>query len=179
MKTHKIISVFVFAFLALTACKNTDKKTETTKEVATNNIKKTVLNISGMTCEIGCARTIQSKLSKKEGVVDAKVVFADSIATIQYDASKLNDASLIAFIDNIGDGKLYKASKATNYKASNASCKSKDKKECKGDSMKMNCTSKDKKECNGDCKKMNCTAKDKKECKGDCKKACCNTETKA
>ncbi|WP_240614789.1 hypothetical protein [Polaribacter filamentus] len=35
-----------------------------------------------MTSEIGCAKTIQSKLSKKEGVLGAKVIFTDSMQTL-------------------------------------------------------------------------------------------------
>ena len=46
------------------------------------------LAISGMTCEIGCAKTIQSKLSKKEGVLNANVIFKDSIATIEFEQIK-------------------------------------------------------------------------------------------
>ncbi len=69
------------------------------------------LNISGMTCEIGCAKTIQSKLSKKEGVASAKVVFTDSIATINFDANKTSTEDLTAFINGIAGGDLYKASK--------------------------------------------------------------------
>ena len=46
------------------------------------------LAISGMTCQIGCAKAIQSKLSKKEGVADVVVVFTDSIATITFDSNK-------------------------------------------------------------------------------------------
>ena len=74
------------------------------------------LNISGMTCEIGCAKTIQSKLSKKEGVASAKVVFTDSIATINFDANKTSTEDLTAFINGIAGGDLYKASKIATKK---------------------------------------------------------------
>ena len=96
-----VITIFTFSIIS---CKNTEGKSETTKtktEVATIAKMETIsLNISGMTCEIGCAKTIQSKLSKKEGVASAKVVFTDSIATINFDA-----------INGIAGGDLYKASK--------------------------------------------------------------------
>ena len=68
------------------------------------------LAISGMTCEIGCAKTIQSKLSKKEGVAEAKVQFSDSLATIKFDVSKTSPEDLTSFINGIAGGSVYKAS---------------------------------------------------------------------
>ena len=68
------------------------------------------LAISGMTCQIGCAKTIQSKLSKKEGVADAVVVFTDSIATITFDSNKTYAENLSSFITGIAGGNLYTAS---------------------------------------------------------------------
>lgn len=102
MKTKLItFSCTIFLFLTLTC--NQKKEVPAKQETAT-------LAISGMTCEIGCAKTIASKLSKKEGVVTAAVVFKDSIATITYDANKLNTNDLITFVNGIADGKTYKAS---------------------------------------------------------------------
>jgi mercuric ion binding protein len=72
--------------------------------------EKISLAISGMTCEIGCAKIIQSKLFKKEGVLDAKVIFTDSIANIEFDANTTSKKDLIAFINGIAGGTLYKAS---------------------------------------------------------------------
>jgi copper chaperone CopZ len=68
------------------------------------------LAISGMTCQIGCAKTIQSKLSKKEGVADAVVVFTDSIATITFNSNKTSAEDLSSFITGIAGGNLYTAS---------------------------------------------------------------------
>ena len=68
------------------------------------------LAISGMTCQIGCAKAIQSKLSKKEGVADAIVVFTDSIATITFDSNKTSTEDLSSFITGIAGGNLYTAS---------------------------------------------------------------------
>ena len=68
------------------------------------------LAISGMTCQIGCAKAIQSKLSKKEGVAAAVVVFTDSIATITFDSNKTSTENLSSFITGIAGGNLYTAS---------------------------------------------------------------------
>ena len=102
MKIQKIIMSVAIACFILTGCE---------KEVKKETIS---LAISGMTCEIGCAKTIQSKLSKKEGVLDAKVVFTDSIANIEFDANKTSKEDLIAFVSGIAGGELYKASESSN-----------------------------------------------------------------
>jgi mercuric ion binding protein len=72
--------------------------------------EKITLAISGMTCEIGCAKIIQSKLFKKEGVLNAKVIFIDGIAAIEFNANATSEKDLIAFINGIAGGNLYKAS---------------------------------------------------------------------
>ena len=100
MNTKKIFFAIAIACFMITGCKEN-------KEVKKENIS---LAISGMSCEIGCAKTIQSKLSKKEGVLDAKVIFTDSIANIEFDANTTSKKDLIAFVDGIAGGDLYKAS---------------------------------------------------------------------
>ncbi len=149
MKIQKLIfSVLLVCFVFL-GCKNQDKKEVIKTNKIAANSQKVSLAISGMTCEIGCAKTIQSKLSKKDGVIDAKVVFTDSIANIEFDANKVSKKDLIAFVDGIAGGDLYKASETTNKshsctEACKEKCKAKEgKKTCKED-CKMDCC-KDKK----------------------------------
>jgi len=193
MKIQKIVLALAFVSFLAVGCKNEAKKEEASKEQNTEVVadsKELSLNISGMTCEIGCAKKIASDLSKKEGVLEAKVIFNDSIATVKYDGNITNKADLIAFVEGIGSGDMYKASesskKACKEGCTKACCA---KKECtaKTDAEKEACAKKgeckkgkaDKKSCAADCKKE-CCAKDeadKKACAADCKKACC-TETK-
>ena len=145
MKVQKFIFAFAIACFTLISCQKEIKK-EVKKEIKKENVS---LAISGMTCEIGCAKTIQSKLTKKEGVLAAKVVFSDSIATIEFDTNTLSKKDLIAFVDGIAGGDLYTASEISNQKhACSDACKSKcemmeTKKTCKED-CKMECC-KDKK----------------------------------
>ena len=102
MNTKNIFFAIAIACFMITGCKEN-------KEVKKENIS---LAISGMTCEIGCAKIIQSKLSKKEGVLAAKVIFADSIATIAFDGNTTSKKDLITFVDGIAGGDLYKASES-------------------------------------------------------------------
>lgn len=182
MKFQKIIGLFIIASIALTACKNTSTKIDVKKESAAVNTQKVTLAISGMTCEIGCAKTIQSKLSKKEGIASAKVVFKDSLALVEFDADKISKTEIIAFVEGIAGGDLYKATETTKKATA---CKADCKKECCANKDKEACTKKcdgkDKAACKKACdaKKASCS-KDKKSCtekcdgkdKDACKKAC-------
>ena len=139
MKVKKIVFSVIITCFILTGCK---ENKATKNEIKKENVS---LAISGMTCEIGCAKTIQSKLSKKEGVLDAKVVFTDSIANIAFDANITSKKELIAFVDGIAGGDLYKAS---------------------GTSSKAHV-------CSDACKEKCKVKKGKTACKEDCKMACC------
>jgi copper chaperone CopZ len=136
MKFQKIIYSIAIACFVLSGCK------EEVKEVKKENVS---LAISGMTCEIGCAKTIQSKLSKRDGVIDAKVVFTDSIANIEFDANKTSKKELIAFVSGIAGGELYKASESFNKSHV----------------------------CSDECKEKFEMKAEKMECKEDCTMACC------
>jgi copper chaperone CopZ len=144
MNFQKFIFTILVACFTLTSCNTKDKKEINTPVLAANK-QQISLAISGMTCEIGCAKTIQSKLSKKEGVLAAKVVFVDGIANIEFDATKTSKKDLIAFVDGIAGGDLYTASDS----------------------------SKNPHICADACKK-DCEMKpEKTACKDDCKMACC------
>lgn len=91
------------------SCKNENKKqvkTETKELVV--NLKKSEFHIKGMTCEIGCARLIQSKLSKVNGINFVKVNFKDSIGMVEYDTNKLSSKDIETTVNNIAGGDLYK-----------------------------------------------------------------------
>ncbi|NVK52882.1 MAG: heavy-metal-associated domain-containing protein [Flavobacteriaceae bacterium] len=109
MKTLRIVATLIVVTIAFTACKTETKKASDTKIVVAKNPQKLAFSISGMTCEIGCAKTIQSKLSKKEGITTAKVIFKDSLGLVEFDANKISKEDITAFVDGIAGG-LYKTS---------------------------------------------------------------------
>lgn len=165
MKLFKSVFVLFLMTSIITSCKSEAKKEETkeNKETTVAKAEMLSLNVSGMSCEIGCAKTIESKLAKKEGVLEAKVVFTDSLATIKYDATKIDKASLIAFVEGVGDGHTYKASESA-MKVCSEDCKDKE------------CAKVDKKTCAKECKDKCCATKEAKSCAEDCKKECCANE---
>lgn len=113
MKSKSIFLSLVLSSLLIWSCSDEPKK------LKNEDVKSGVLQmaeiqtvsfaVSGMTCEIGCAKTIQSKLSKKEGVIDVRVVFIDSIATVSFDGSKTSSIDISSFISGIAGGDAYTA----------------------------------------------------------------------
>ena len=72
------------------------------------NLKNLEVQIDGMTCEIGCARLIQSKLYKAEGIKFAQVSFEDSLGIITYDANRISQTEIKDVIQNVAGGDLYR-----------------------------------------------------------------------
>ena len=113
MNTKSIFLSLILSTLLIWSCSNEPKK------LKIEDVKNGVLQmaeiqtvsfaVSGMTCEIGCAKTIQSKLSKKEGVTEVRVVFSDSIATVSFDSSKTSTTDISSFITGIAGGTAYNA----------------------------------------------------------------------
>jgi Cu+-exporting ATPase len=109
----KIIYTLVLCFI-LISCKEEVKKVDSTIEVSTEeiaaNLKSIEVEIEGMTCEIGCARLIQSKLSKVDGVTYTKVSFESGKGQFTFDSNKLSPKDISNKISSIAGGDLYSVS---------------------------------------------------------------------
>lgn len=115
------LSTFVCAILVFISCEKKVEKVsvevknnEKYELSATADLKKVSLNIEGMTCEIGCARMIQSKLSKTEGVKFAKVSFEKKNGIVEYDANKVSEKQIVSAVEQIAGGDLYKVIKISS-----------------------------------------------------------------
>ncbi len=165
--------------VAIVSCKNNttpetitvDTNTEmVNKEANTEDIaanyNKAEFKIDGMTCAIGCAKRIESKLASLEGVKSAKVDFEQKLAMVEYNEAKVDFDALTSTVAKVpGD---YKISDMKNVEAFAKTCAADCKMEC--------CAKKDetKKACKADCKMACCANKDAKTaCKPDCKMECC------
>ncbi|MGB0836980.1 MAG: heavy-metal-associated domain-containing protein [Flavobacteriaceae bacterium] len=94
---------YLFSFLVglfLISCQNQ-------APTSSPDLAEVQVNISGMTCEIGCAKLIESKLIKVNGVDFVEVIFQDSIGTIKYDKNRLSQEDLVQVIEGIAGGDLY------------------------------------------------------------------------
>jgi len=80
------------------------------KEIAAANLQTATFTIEGMTCEIGCAKTIQEELNGLDGVQTAKVDFEKKLATVSFDKTALTPKELTKVVEATADGKTYKVS---------------------------------------------------------------------
>jgi len=94
--------------------KDQSKINETTQQEVAANYKSIEVAIEGMTCEIGCARLIQSKMSKVEGVTYTKVDFESKKGLFTFDSNKLSTEDIAEKIGGIAGGDLYSVSKTTD-----------------------------------------------------------------
>lgn len=122
MNFTKSIAIMALSGLLFASCKDTktEIKTETAsketsapkvkKEIATANLQTASFTIEGMTCAIGCAKTIQEELTALDGVQEAKVDFDKKLATVTFDKTVQTPESLTKVVTETGDGKTYKVS---------------------------------------------------------------------
>ena len=83
--------------LSIIACKNSEtNQTESEgtaeaqaakAEIAPENLQTASFSIEGMHCEFGCAKGIEKKLAKLEGVKSASIDFEKKNAVIEYDST--------------------------------------------------------------------------------------------
>ncbi|WP_299126562.1 heavy metal-associated domain-containing protein [uncultured Winogradskyella sp.] len=170
MRVFKSLCLAVVLVLGFTSCKNETKPEVKTVaiEVDEKDVAKTLdpnasyakveFGIDGMTCAMGCAKTIEKKMAKMEGVKSAKVDFDKRLAMVEYDEAKVSPESLEETVTSVAD--IYKVKDIKKVEVFGS-----DKKTCKAD-CKMKC-------CTGDAKN------DKEACMQDCKKACCKQEKSA
>ncbi len=166
MKTFKNIIVVFLLAVSFIACKN-----ETAPEVVTIESEvsddtalasmeldpnatyaKAEFTIEGMTCAMGCAKTIEKKMAKLDGVKSAKVDFDTRIAMVEYDEAKVTPTTLEEAVKKAGE--VYSVT----------------------DMKSVDSFETEKKACDKDCKKACCADKteaEKTACAKDCKMACC------
>ena len=168
MNTFKKILVVAFVSLIVAACKNEAqpelKTVETEVTVAKKELDqnatyaKAEFGIEGMTCAMGCAKSIEKKIAKMDGVKSAKVDFEKELAMVEYDEAKVTPNLLEEVVAKAGESYKVKDMKTVD--------KFSDEKEtCKGEGKKDCCKNK---------------AKDKSmACSEECKKACAAKKEKA
>lgn len=125
MKISKILIAATIAGLVFVGCKKAEDKSlevvnaEKTapkehKPIAAENLQTASFQIEGMTCAMGCAKTIEEELANLDGVDKATVDFEKKTATVSFDKTVQNPESLTKVVQETGDGKTYKVS---NFKS--------------------------------------------------------------
>jgi Cu+-exporting ATPase len=115
------------------------------------NFVKTEFTIDGMTCAIGCAKTIEKNINNMDGVKDAKVDYDRKLAMVEYDKAIVNHETLINTVTKT----------ANTYKVSDVK-----------DVEDFTTSEKHMENCDKACCKDK-TEAEKMACTKDCKKACC------
>lgn len=121
MKFTKIIAALAITGLVFVSCKKEEDKSLTLvnaektapkehKVIAAENLQTASFTIEGMTCAVGCAKTIEKELSDLEGVEKAAVDFDKKTATVTFDKTIQNPESVTKVVQETGDGKTYKTS---------------------------------------------------------------------
>lgn len=121
MKVLFICSIIVI----ITACANqtntefSDNSTaalDAPLTTPTHNATST-FSIKGMTCEIGCVRTVKSHLSKMNGVLDIEMNFDTSrtidFSVVKFDQSLVSENEMKTEIESIANG-IYTVIDVTN-----------------------------------------------------------------
>ena len=103
---------FLILFLFLVSCEskkeNQNENTEKSESIAVElDLQQVKIDIKGMTCEIGCARLIQSKLYKADGVTFAKISFEDSSGIVSFDQNRITSSDIKEIIQNTAGGEIY------------------------------------------------------------------------
>ncbi|MEY8849578.1 heavy-metal-associated domain-containing protein [Psychroserpens sp. XS_ASV72] len=169
MNTLKNIAIVAFLSMAIMGCKTEAKpevKTVENKEltVAKQELDpnatyaKAEFGIEGMTCAMGCAKTIEKKIANMDGVKSAKVDFEKELAMVEYDEAKVTPNSLEEAVAKAGDAYKVKDMKTVEHFSN-------EKEACKEDCTKACCADK--------------TKAEKMACAENCTKACCAEKKKA
>ena len=119
MKITKTIVTLAFVSLLTVSCKKEAATKEVTAEkevgapkkevvIAAENVQTASFEIEGMTCAMGCAKTIEEELGAMEGVQKATVDFDSKKATVIYDKTIQNQDNLTKVVEATADGKTYK-----------------------------------------------------------------------
>ena len=165
MNYLKSILASAFLLVLLFSCKNEPKTETITVETSVEKTSteldpnatysKAEFNIKGMTCEMGCAKTIEKKLAGMEGVKSAKVDFKNELAMVEYDIAKANPVSISQTVTSVADTySVENMQTVADFSGAKKACTKTCEKACCKDKTKA-----EKKACAKDCKKECCAKK--------------------
>lgn len=121
MNFSRSILTITLASLLFVSCKEKTGETDSDlkagndapkvkKEIAAANLQTASFSIKGMTCAIGCAKTIEKELSGLDGVQNATIDFESNSAIVSFDKSIIKPENIKQVVEATGDGKTYKVS---------------------------------------------------------------------
>lgn len=114
------VIILILLFLACDHVEKEKKSSEGNNEkiALVKDLHEIKVDIKGMTCEIGCARLIQSKLYKTEGISFAKVSFEDSSGVVRFDKNRVSEEDIRKVIEQTAGGDIYAVAGMTEMELS-------------------------------------------------------------
>ena len=116
-KLNSIVLLSTIVLLALNCKNKTEAEIKTVENGTTENTEAyekqganfqdnehyaaAQFTIKGMTCAMGCAKTIEKKLAKMDGMYNAKVDFENELATVEFDAEKIDKDALVSTVSSV------------------------------------------------------------------------------
>ena len=121
MKIYKSLLAILISSTLFVNCKKAENNvvevSNENKTIAADaKLATTSFKIDGMTCAVGCAKTIEKELSETAGVKSATVDFDKKIAKVEYDSNAQSPEKIVEIVEKTGDGLTYKVSNVTNSK---------------------------------------------------------------
>lgn len=108
---YKSVLMIALAAMMLTSCKESAEETTVAASAEIAAKPETAsFSIEGMSCSVGCAKTIEKKLAGMDGVQKATVDFDKKSAVIEFDAAKQSAEKLVEAVEAAAGGKTYKVS---------------------------------------------------------------------
>ncbi len=105
-----IVVAFVFT-ISLIGCSNDVQEADASETIFTESViegdeNSTVayMSIEGMSCEMGCAKFINGRLSKTEGVLASEMDFEENLATVTFDPAIVSAKDLAGMVNKLNDG---------------------------------------------------------------------------
>lgn len=91
----------------------TNQKKETMENVQ-EKASSLQLSIDGMSCQAGCANSIDNMLGKQKGIIESKTLYSSSSSEILYDKDKISEKQIMDLIAQKG----FKVEKSDKVKKS-------------------------------------------------------------
>ncbi|WP_310379339.1 heavy metal-associated domain-containing protein [Flavobacterium sp.] len=121
MNYSKILFTLTLSGFLFVSCKEKPQETvvlsakattvqKVKKEIVAANLQTASFTIEGMTCAMGCAKTIEQELSGLDGVQKATVDFEKKLGTVTFDKTMQTPEKLSKVVEATADGKTYTVS---------------------------------------------------------------------
>jgi len=182
MKLIKVIFLGLLVSLSTISCKEASKqgRDAVVKTAQSENLRKIEVGIEGMTCQIGCAKIIESKLVKTPGVSAVAVSFDNKLGEIVYDTNKISEEEISKKITSIAGGETYTVTSIKEIAVDSPSEIKSCAKKCDESCTKADCAkcAAVKADCKTKCanKDMACCSADLKTCTMKCSTSCSKSD---